>query len=110
MRGTAPGSFAHWESYYRRGEITTCPVGTEANYSAELRTAWVYFFQRLKNQKRLQDITHHALSLRDVQKLERQLAAVGFAEFAAQPQTHAGNLVGRRVTFRSAPPAARMLK
>jgi ubiquinone/menaquinone biosynthesis C-methylase UbiE len=56
MKGRSSPSLEHWESYYRRGELTTCPVGMEANYSAEIRSAWQSFFAGLGNNARLVDL------------------------------------------------------
>ncbi len=40
-------SVEHWETYYRGGALATCPTGPDANYSLELRDAWIEFFASL---------------------------------------------------------------
>jgi ubiquinone/menaquinone biosynthesis C-methylase UbiE len=46
----------HWETYYRGGAIVSCPTGAEANYSLEVRDAWVRFFGALPDGARILDI------------------------------------------------------
>jgi ubiquinone/menaquinone biosynthesis C-methylase UbiE len=40
-------SVEHWETYYRGGALATCPTGPDANYSLDIRDAWVEFFAAL---------------------------------------------------------------
>jgi len=56
MKASTAAAFEHWESYYRRGELTTCPMGTDPNYSAEVRAAWEEFFTGLPDGTRLIDL------------------------------------------------------
>jgi SAM-dependent methyltransferase len=49
-------SVEHWETFYRGGAIATCPVGPDANYSLELRDAWIDFFAPLPDGARVLDI------------------------------------------------------
>lgn len=46
----------HWETYYRGGALATCAVGADANYSLELRDAWVEFFGAFPNGARVLDV------------------------------------------------------
>lgn len=46
----------HWENYYRRGALVTCPTGTDANYTADLRHTWVEFFEGLGPGARIVDV------------------------------------------------------
>lgn len=49
-------SVEHWETYYRGGALATCPTGPDANYSLELRDAWVEFFASLPDGARVVDV------------------------------------------------------
>jgi ubiquinone/menaquinone biosynthesis C-methylase UbiE len=46
----------HWEKYYRGGALASCPLGTDRNYTLELRDAWVGFFSGLPDGARILDI------------------------------------------------------
>ncbi len=49
-------SLTHWESYYRQGALTVCPVGPSPNYSAEVRAAWENFFLTLSSGATIVDV------------------------------------------------------
>lgn len=49
-------SVEHWETYYRGGALTTCPTGPGANYSLDVRDAWVDFFAGFHDGARILDI------------------------------------------------------
>jgi ubiquinone/menaquinone biosynthesis C-methylase UbiE len=46
----------HWEKYYRGGGLASCPLGTDRNYTLELRDAWVSFFSGLPDSAHILDI------------------------------------------------------
>lgn len=49
-------SVEHWEAFYRGGSIATCPTGPDANYSLDIRDAWVGFFANLPEGARVLDV------------------------------------------------------
>jgi len=46
----------HWEAYYRRGGLVTCPTGPDSNYTLEARDVWVELFGSLPDGARIVDI------------------------------------------------------
>ena len=49
-------SVEHWEAYYRGGAISTCPIGLDANYTLDIRDAWVEFFAYFPSGARILDV------------------------------------------------------
>ncbi len=49
-------SVEHWETYYRGGALATCPIGPDANYTLDIRDAWVEFFASFPNGARILDV------------------------------------------------------
>jgi ubiquinone/menaquinone biosynthesis C-methylase UbiE len=49
-------SVEHWETFYRGGALATCPTGPDANYSLDIREAWIDFFAKFPAGARVLDI------------------------------------------------------
>ncbi|MEX1993971.1 MAG: class I SAM-dependent methyltransferase [Steroidobacteraceae bacterium] len=56
MPESRSNSLRHWETYYRGGALASCPLGSYAHYTLELRDAWVEFFSALPDGARVLDI------------------------------------------------------
>jgi SAM-dependent methyltransferase len=54
--GNTSLSLDHWETYYRRGALATCPTDNIGGYDLELREAWVEFFGDLPENARILDV------------------------------------------------------
>jgi len=49
-------SLEQWETYYRSGAISTCPMAPDGGYDLEVREAWVEFFSLLPEGARILDV------------------------------------------------------
>lgn len=48
--------FAHWEHYYQRGALASCPTTADGDYDRELRTVWESFLTPLPEAAQVLDI------------------------------------------------------
>lgn len=46
----------HWETYYRGGQIASCPTAADGGYGLQVREAWIEFFSILPENARILDV------------------------------------------------------